>query len=75
MKKTNYIFMILAFTTFSFSFESCKDEKNPAETIEEIPKEIAVEILQEKTNVQYADPIYESENAEFWQGEYVQSLQ
>ncbi len=40
--------MILAFTTFSFSFESCKDEKNPAETIEEIPKEIAVEILQEK---------------------------
>lgn len=66
--------MILAFITFSFSLESCKEENNSAETLVESPKEIAVEILQEKTNVQYAEPIYESENTEFLQGEYVQSI-
>jgi hypothetical protein len=74
MKKTNYIFMILAFITFSFSFESCKDEKNATEANTDSPKEVAVEISQEKTNVQYAEPIYDSENAEFSQGEYIQSL-
>lgn len=74
MKKSNYIFMILAFITFLVSLESCKEENNSAETLVESSKEIAVEILQEKTNVQYAEPIYESENAEFLQGEYVQSM-
>lgn len=74
MKKTNYIFIILAFISFTISFESCKDEKNATETNTDNSKEVAVEILQEKTNVQYAEPIYESENAEFFQGDYIQSL-
>jgi len=74
MKKTNYIFIILAFITFTISFGSCRDEKNTTESNTISPKEVAVEILQEKTNVQYAEPIYDSENTEFSKGEYIQSL-
>ena len=74
MKKRNYIFVALSITASVIGLHSCKEEKNAAETITESPKEIAIEILQEKTNVQYAEPIYESENAEFCKGEYVQSL-
>lgn len=74
MKKTNYILMMLAFITFTISFGSCKDEKNTSESNTISSKEVAVEVLQEKTNVQYAEPIYDSENTEFSQGEYIQSL-
>lgn len=74
MKKANYILITLAFTTTTFCFQSCKDEKNAAEATVETPKEVAIEILQEKDKVQYAEAIYTSENAEFCKGEYVQSL-
>lgn len=74
MKKINYIFISLVVVTNTLVLQSCKDEKNTTEAIEETPKEVAIEISQEKTNVQYAEPIYDSENAEFCQGEYIQNL-
>ena len=74
MKKANYILITLAFTTTTFCFQSCKDEKNAADATVETPKEVAIEILQEKDKVQYAEAIYTGENAEFCKGEYVQSL-
>ncbi len=45
MKKTNYIFISLELISSSLVLQSCKDEKNAAEAISEVPKEIAVEIL------------------------------
>ena len=66
----NFIVLI----AFALNFQGCKDEKAPAEMISESPKEIAIEISQEKEKVQYAEAIYTPENAEFCKGEYVQSL-
>ena len=65
---------MLAFTTTTLCFQSCKDEKNATVATVETPKEVAIEILQEKEKVQYAEAIYTSENAEFCKGEYIQSL-
>lgn len=74
MKKTNYIFISLVFISSSLVLQSCKDEKNAAEAISEVPKEIAVEILQEKQRVQFTDKITAIDNSEFLDGEYIQQI-
>ena len=40
----------------------------------ETPKEVAIEIQQEKVNLQYIEPIFANENSEFSQGDYIQSI-
>lgn len=74
MKKTNYIYIIFSIIAFTFSVESCKDEKNMGEAIAEPTKETAIEIIQEKENLQYIQSVYDNENSEYSQGEYCQSL-
>jgi len=74
MKKQNYFFISIVFISSTFVLQSCKEDKNATEEYIESSKEVAVEIFQEKTNVQYVEPIYEGENAEFYMGEYIQSL-
>ena len=71
MKKTNYIFISLVFISSTFVLQSCKDV---AEATPETPKEIAVEILQEKQRVQFTDKITAIDNSEFLNGEYVQRI-
>jgi hypothetical protein len=75
-KKIYYIFVLLTFTAISFSLQSCKDEKNSTitENSNSITptKEVVVDVLQEKDMTQYAENIYNSNNAEFIGGEYVQ---
>lgn len=56
-------------------FQSCTDKNhseidNPDETA----KEVAIELIQEKENLQYIESVYEEDNMEFLKGEYVQSI-
>ena len=70
----NTIILIVLSSMIIFGFQSCADKINNNPDIKEVSKEVAVEILQAKTNTQYAEPIYKSENVEFLKGEYIQSL-
>ncbi len=72
MKKP--ILYSLAFISIAFSLQACKDEKAPAASISDSPKDVAIEISQEKEKVQFSEAIFTPENAEFCKGEYVQSL-
>ena len=62
MKKQNYFFISIVFISSTLVLQSCKEDKNATEEYIESSKEVAVEIFQEKTNVQYVEPIYEGEN-------------
>lgn len=75
MKKRKIILIVVSSLGF-ICFQSCADKINNSglEELNESSKEVAVQIQQEKTNVQYFEPIYETQNAEFCQGEFVQSL-
>lgn len=72
MKKP--IFNIIVSLFIALSFQACMDNKAPTETISDSPKDVAIEISQEKEKVQFSEAIYASENAEFCKGDYVQSL-
>ena len=74
-KQKSYILVFMSLTMLVFM--SCDDKlgnNSSNDPIAEPLKEIAIEISQEKTYTQYAEPIYESGNAEFMEGEYIQSL-
>ncbi len=67
-----YFLSSMAIACIALSAQSCKDEKNAAETINQ--KEVAIEISQEKENVQFSEAIYATVNAEFCKGDYIQNL-
>ena len=56
----NTIILIVLSSMIIFGFQSCADKINNNPDIKEVSKEVAVEILQSKTNTQYAEPIYKS---------------
>ncbi len=68
MKKQNFILFFITIVIVNITaLQSCKDEKAIPTTITEITnKELAIEILQEKENVQFAQSITNSENEEFY---------
>ncbi len=72
MVKTKF-FYVYAFLCI-VSIQSCKEGVDSIVPIETAKKEIAIEILQAKRNVQYSEPIYLDQNEEFFKGAYVQSL-
>lgn len=74
IKKTYYIFALLTFTAITYSLQSCKDDKNSDSNVITPSKEVAVDVSQQKDITQYAENIYNSNNAEFIQGEYVQKV-
>ena len=76
MKKHNLILFFIAILLVNITaLQSCKDEKAIPTTITEITnKELAIEILQEKEKVQFAQSITNSENAEFYNGEIIQKM-
>lgn len=49
----NTIILIVLSSMIIFGFQSCADKINNNPDIEEVSKEVAVEILQAKTNTQY----------------------
>jgi len=78
MKKIYSIFALLTLIAITFTSQSCKDEKNStnSENLNATTptKDAVVDILQEKDITQYAENIYNSTNAEFIGGEYVQKV-
>lgn len=75
MKKQNFIFFSPTLPLVNATIlQSCKDEKTIPTTIKITNKELAIEILQEKEKVQFAQSITDSENAEFYNGEIIQKM-
>lgn len=74
IKKINYIFTILVVVSFTVSLQSCKEDKGSVISTIISSKDVAVDILQEKEMVQYAENIYNANNAEFIVGDYIQKV-
>lgn len=74
MKKPNYIFITLAFAASTFCIQSCKDEKNASEAMMETSKEVAIEIMQDKVNLQYTESVLDDGNSEFLEGDCIQNI-
>jgi len=76
MKKQKSFILALMSLTF-IVFQSC-DEKlgnsSANEELAESSKEVAIEINQEKENYQFVESVFEESNAEFLQGDMVQSM-
>ena len=71
MKKINYIFTVLTFSIVAYSLQSCKDDRNTNSNAITSSKDVAVNISQEKDITQYSENIYNSNNGEFSDGEYI----
>ena len=76
MKRQKTIFVVLLSAAL-IGLQSCDDKLNKSTNTEELvesEKEVAIEIQQEKVNLQYIEPIFANENSEFSQGDYIQSM-
>lgn len=75
MKKQNFNLIVMFTIVGILTLQSCRDEKSILTTIPEItPKELAIEILQDKEKIQFVQSIYDSENVEFLNGEIIQKM-
>ena len=76
MKKQRFMFLALVALVFN-GLQSCDDNPNKdAVTIDanEVEKEVAIEIDQEKVNQQYLESIFSESNNEFSQGDFIHNL-
>lgn len=76
MKKQKSIFVVLLSTAL-IGFYGCDEKLNNNSNNEELTestKEIAIDITQEKENLQFIESIFENENSEFLEGDLIQSI-
>jgi hypothetical protein len=76
MKKQRFMFLAAIALVFT-CLQSCDDNPNKdAATIEanEVEKEVAIEVDQEKVSQQYLESIFSESNNEFSQGDFIQNL-